>query len=127
MAKLEYFAGGDRLVVSINEDSPVRYSTLFVESAERMVLLGSESLEMLKDKCIATLSTISTQKTGVYDGVRVFQVIILGEPHAALLASPLNDGGINLYLLDICSIFRKVMTLVKSDLDRLIVFLQQLN
>ena len=124
MAKLEFKADDKRLLLSVDTDG-IKWCTLFIESDKKVVRLGSEMYEILKDK-FSVLQAAAEQKTIVYDGVSIFPIMNLSEPHASLAGSPIIDG-VELYLLDINNKFYPVMKLNNSDIDGLKTTLENFN
>jgi hypothetical protein len=125
MAKAEFNVGNKRLIITIRAND-VQWSTLHVEEPEGIITLGSETLSIIKEKCINSLSSLDRQESLIYKNVNVVPIINLAEPHASVSASPLGDGGIELYLLDSNNKFYPFMKLTEPDLDRLIVFFESL-
>ena len=127
MAKHEFFAGTQRLIISSTNNGSFTWCTLFVETEDRLVALGSESLDILKKKLIPALRSIDTQKAQEFRGVNIFTLINMSEPHSSIAASPLDDGGLDLYMLDINNKFYRVMRLDRRNVDEFITWLDGLK
>ena len=122
----EFLAGNQKLII---QDAKLGSSwcTLFIEVNGNRVRLGTESLFRIKKKVLTGLRSADTVKLTNHKGVNLYQLIILGEPHAALGAAPQCDGGINLHLLDKDNDFSKIMTLSSEDVGRLLEWLDGLE
>ena len=125
MAKLAFTAGSQRLVISVGSDE-IKWSSLFVERDDGLVPLGSESLPVIMEKLVPALRSVGRAPTKLYRGVGIVPLINLSEPHAALSAEPLGDGGVALHLLDANNEFVRVMRLSGQDFGRLVGWLDGL-
>jgi hypothetical protein len=122
MDRIEFFADNKTLVIELALDEWFIYGTIYLRNDNDLIKLGSEAFDKIREKFIKQLTT--PQDTSLYGGVAVYSIMNLGEPHAAIGASPTNDSGVVLYLLDFDLNFYPIMKLTKDDIDRLVATLR---
>ena len=117
--KFEFItAENKRLIISVMQNEAF-WSTVFVESDDSLIRLGSEVLHILIEKLIAGLKDPYGRKTTLYEGIKLYHALILGDPHNAICIEPLDEeGGMVLHALD--SRFYPVMRLTNQEIDCLI-------
>ena len=126
MAKLEFTANNQRLVIS-NKNNEIGWSSIFIERDDEIIPLGSEAMYIIKQKLIPIIKSINSKETKKYKGINIVPLMNLSEPHASIAASPKSDGGMELYLLDANNNFYQVMQLNSGDVNRFADWLESLS
>jgi hypothetical protein len=92
-----------------------------LESKETTIKLGLEMFEIIKNKFINGLTSLDKKKTTLNNGVEVYTIINLSEPHASIWGSPLfNNTGVELYLLGFHGGIYPILKLQEPDISKLI-------
>ncbi|MCL1999251.1 MAG: hypothetical protein FWG65_10845 [Turicibacter sp.] len=104
------------------------YCAYYIESDDgQSIKLGTREFAKFKQKTTETLGNFTVQKLSVFKNVRVFHIINLMGPHAALGASPLGKDGVDVYWLDKNFEHRCIARLDKQDVTKFIVAIEGMD
>jgi hypothetical protein len=116
VAKLEYAVGEKKLIFSVDGDS---WCTVSVDTPDRLIVLGSDDVDVVAEKIASGLRTAHEQKTSLYEGANVFTLISLMGPHASVFASPQKNGAVELYFHEPHGSFYSLLQLGDKEADEL--------
>jgi len=112
---LELPAGNKALVFEIASEG-IKWCRLYATTKNDKTKLGANVFEKIKKNILTALMPPYITKKGIINGVNVFTVVNLMEPHAAILASPTENFGLTLYFLPIND-FYPLFELAKEDIQ----------
>ena len=115
MARLDLTVGDRTLVIDAQKRI---WSTLYLEHNNETIKIGSHYLDDIISGLLVSFGTYYNKKTSELNGLEVFNVVCVMDPHAQVLGSKI-ESNIKLFFINFEGEHIPIFTLTPDDIERL--------